>query len=152
LEVYLNGKRTLGADHLSHFFFSSPFSKSSLTASLENAGSMLEEEKIPDSDEPMQYDILIAATHFLGDGMALHNFATEFFSLLSSQVGPTQLSIDTLLQAEWEKHCSVSAFETKEALPKNMEQRLPSLGDRYRRAASRIDFQNYERKLIVSFI
>jgi len=30
------------------------------------------------------HDIMICATHFMGDGMALHQFANEFFGLLGS--------------------------------------------------------------------
>ena len=149
VNTYLNGKRTLSSNHLSHLFFSSPFAKVSLASALEHPGSRPEEESVPDTCQLMQYDVLFATTHYLGDGMALHNFATDFFVLLSSQNGLAELSLEALLQSEWDKCCSPSLFEVKEALPNNMEARIPGIGGRFRRAAARVDFQNYQRKLIV---
>jgi hypothetical protein len=149
LNRYLNGKRILGSDHLSHLFFSSRFSKTSLTASLEHLRANLEEDSIRDTEEPTKYDILIATTHYIGDGMALHNFATEFFTLLSSQVGPAQLSLDVLLKAEWNKRCHSTAFKSKQALPLNLELRLPTAGGPCKRAIAKAEFHNHQRKLIV---
>ena len=37
--------------------------------------------------------------HFLGDGMALHNFANEFFGLLGSDKDET--SLREILDEEW---------------------------------------------------
>jgi hypothetical protein len=145
---YLNGPRTLGSDHLSHLFFSSPLSKNSISSAAENPLGAI--ERIPNSDELLQFDILIAATHYLGDGMALHNFTNEFFNLLSSQAGPAQLSLDELLKAEWNKRCSSSAFEAKEALPSCLEDRLPPAGGLCKQAVGRWDFQNHQGRLIVS--
>jgi hypothetical protein len=147
---YLNGKRTLGSDHLSHLFFSSPFSITSLEESFSDpTHNEQKEEDIPEADQPIQFDIVIAATHYLGDGMALHNFATEFFVLLASQVGPCQLSLVDLLKAEWNKRCTKAAFESKQVLPLNLELRLPPPGGLCKRALAKGEFQNQQRKLIV---
>ena len=45
------------------------------------------------------YDLMICATHFLGDGMALHQFANDFFVLLASSVDETALM--EKLTVEW---------------------------------------------------
>ena len=46
-----------------------------------------------------QHEILICAMHFLGDGMALHNFANEFFGLLGGD--KDDCSLRALLDEEW---------------------------------------------------
>ena len=46
-----------------------------------------------------QHELLICAMHFLGDGMALHNFANEFFGLLGSDKDET--SLREILDEEW---------------------------------------------------
>lgn len=39
--------------------------------------------------------------HFLGDGMALHQFANEFFGMLGSD--KSELELRALLNEEWEQ-------------------------------------------------
>jgi hypothetical protein len=53
---------------------------------------------------PQQCELLICATHFLGDGMALHRFANDFFIMLGST--KTQHELWTLLHDEWLSRCS----------------------------------------------
>lgn len=50
-------------------------------------------------EETQQYDLLICAMHFLGDGMALHTFANDFFGLLGSD--KTDLELELQLSEEW---------------------------------------------------
>lgn len=46
-----------------------------------------------------EYELLICAMHFLGDGMALHQFANDFFGLLGGAQSDEELR--DLLQEEW---------------------------------------------------
>ena len=56
-----------------------------------------EETSIPNTN----YDLLICAAHFLGDGMALHQFANDFFSLLALEKSVQVL--EKQLEEEWER-------------------------------------------------
>ena len=85
LDAYLNGPRTLSQDRLSYLIIS--------------------RESKPDSspDIPANHDILICATHFLGDGMALHQFANDFFGLLGRP--STNHELISILSSEWQLRC-----------------------------------------------
>ena len=45
------------------------------------------------------YDLMICATHFLGDGMALHQFANDFFVILGSCMD--EMALLEKLTIEW---------------------------------------------------
>ena len=139
---YLNGPRTLSSRHLSHLFLaSSPqFSASAKIGpnSVEAAPSTTQ------SEHDKKYDILFAATHFIGDGMALHNFADEFFSLLAVQ----DIDVDILLEREWRSRCSPEAKLDTHALPRNAEDRLPPPGSKYKQLLAKAEFENAQSKLI----
>jgi hypothetical protein len=79
IDAYLNGARTLSIDRLSYLIIGS-----------DNANT-------PESVK--NYNLMICATHFLGDGMALHQFANDFFVLLGSYMDETALL--EKLTAEW---------------------------------------------------
>lgn len=49
--------------------------------------------------ETRQYELLICAMHFIGDGMALHQFANDFFTLLGSEKSTPEL--ESQLESEW---------------------------------------------------
>lgn len=73
--MYLNGPRTLCNKQLSFLVVS-------------------ETQPRPASFIPHlshNYDILFCAAHFIGDGLALHRFANEFFTLLSSTTDSEQM-------------------------------------------------------------
>jgi hypothetical protein len=61
IDEYLNGPRTLSDDRLSSLFV-----------------------KCTQGEHNDTLEIMLAATHFLGDGMALHTFMNEFYTLLGS--------------------------------------------------------------------
>ncbi|KAJ7597467.1 hypothetical protein C8J56DRAFT_320793 [Mycena floridula] len=124
LNEYLNGPRTLGPEKLSYLTISSH----------------------PDTRYPLQsYDFLLQATHFIGDGMALHNFANDFFVLL----GDSKLTDDDLndllnseLEARW-------GAETPQGLPPALETGLyPTEQTNLHRLASRVEFQSNQARLI----
>ncbi|KAF7311038.1 hypothetical protein HMN09_00647300 [Mycena chlorophos] len=126
VDVYLNGPRTLDDERLSYLIISSA-----------------EANQGPQAN----FDLLLCATHFLGDGMALHQCANDFFTLLSSQA-----SLEMMLNDEWEKR--VGSIKAKESLssfglPDSLETRLPRGADgKFQHAVNRIDFQNSQNKLI----
>lgn len=124
IDSYLNGPRTLSNDRLSYLIVS--------------------------SDDPSQgmeknFDFLICATHFLGDGMALHQFANDFFTLLG---GPSSIEdLQTKLSMEWQSRVQ----KKPPTLPSSMEDRLPLIASQgFGPVVARVDFQETQRKLIVS--
>ena len=78
IDAFLNGTRILANDRLSYLIISSEYANTSIPTdhSLESVKS---------------YDIMMYATHFLGDGMALHHLANDFFILLGSCMDETAL-------------------------------------------------------------
>ena len=82
IDTYLNGPRTLSNERLSYLVVSS-------------------EDKSQDAER--NYDFLICATHFLGDGMALHSFANDFFGLLGGTLDDK--SLEEKLSTEWSERC-----------------------------------------------
>jgi hypothetical protein len=46
------------------------------------------------------HELLICAAHFIGDGMALHQFANDFFGLLGAC---SQEELDQLVVDEWKQ-------------------------------------------------
>ena len=86
LDAYLNGPRTLSNDRLSYLILGS-----------DCANAIIPTDQIMESVK--NYDLMICATHFLGDGMALHQFANDFFVLLGSCMDETALL--EKLTTEW---------------------------------------------------
>ena len=78
IDAYLNGPRTLSNDRLSFLIVGSECANATIPTD-----QTLESVK--------NYDLMICATHFLGDGMALHQFANDFFVLLGSSMDETAL-------------------------------------------------------------
>lgn len=99
IDAYLNGDRTLSNERLSYLILSSD-----LTALPTPPLTLRPTDSTNDPSEPIcGHDLLICATHFVGDGMALHRFANEFFGLLGSD--KTLEGLETMLREEWEKCC-----------------------------------------------
>ncbi|GAA6061049.1 hypothetical protein JCM10212_004623 [Sporobolomyces blumeae] len=123
LDDYLNGDRTLSDERLAFLTI--------LTA----------EPSFSTSEQEQEYDFLLYSTHFLGDGMALHSTANEFFTLLSS---PSLTTPDPaaliVVGAEPDFTRFPSALESKVNVP-----------DKWGRtawSAARVDFERNERKSI----
>ncbi|KAG5650740.1 hypothetical protein H0H81_011184 [Sphagnurus paluster] len=125
IDSYLNGPRTLSNDRISYLVVSFP-QRDALTATT------------------VKCEFLICAAHFLGDGMALHQFANDFFSLLGSS---TTSELAALLSLEWHARCGKLASE-RDSLPSCLEDRLPPLKGNFGRLASRVDFHRSQEKLI----
>lgn len=108
IDAYLNGPRTLSNARLSYLVVSH--------AELDPASTLLTPPPTPSpsfGDKPSrvlnddlglpqsQFDLLICAMHFIGDGMALHTFANDFFSLLGSK--RTDAELEEVLRSEWQE-------------------------------------------------
>ncbi|GAA5849079.1 hypothetical protein JCM3766R1_002291 [Sporobolomyces carnicolor] len=102
LNSYLNGERLLGDDRLAYLVLSTP-----------------EQTFSNDSDEIQDYDFFLFSTHFIGDGMALHTTANEFFTLLAADGDirePFEPSFErdldlSLLPPTLEDHVKVSGMQ-----------------------------------------
>ncbi|KAF5384779.1 hypothetical protein D9615_001268 [Tricholomella constricta] len=124
IDSYLNGPRTLSNDRISYLIVSLPRDdKSNGTA--------------------VKCEFLICAAHFLGDGIALHQFANDFFGLLGSSM---MSELAAILSVEWQARCG--KLEDQAHLPSSLEDRLPSAKGNFGRVASRIDFQRNQEKFI----
>lgn len=124
IDLYLNGPRTLSNQRLSYLIVSQHV----------------------EQDESLQnFDLLLCATHFLGDGMALHQFANDFFALLASD--RADVDLECILTDEW--YSRWGGTKAVSGLPSSLEDRLPPLPNgRLYRAVSRIDFDNSQTRLI----
>ncbi|KZS96050.1 hypothetical protein SISNIDRAFT_540130 [Sistotremastrum niveocremeum HHB9708] len=128
IDSYLNGPRVLGPDHLSHLFLAT--------------------HDRTDANRMQQFDLLLAATHFLGDGMALHTFANDLFSLLvrHSPDAEPEDSLYALFQQEWRDGCGA---ENLELLPPALEDRLPRVScSRLKNALELADFNQTQDRVI----
>ncbi|KAF8735009.1 hypothetical protein AX14_002919 [Amanita brunnescens Koide BX004] len=123
VDSYLNGPRTLSNERLSYLIVNLPNSQ-------------------PTGSDEVDCDFLICATHFLGDGMALHQFANDFFSLLGGDWTTSDLS--KILDDEI---CNRRA--AMKYLPKALEDRLPPTQDgHFQRAAKLVDYHRSQEKNI----
>ncbi|KAF8807859.1 hypothetical protein BYT27DRAFT_7189949 [Phlegmacium glaucopus] len=133
IDAYLNGSRTLSNDRLSYLIINSDCTNKNIPTDYSQ-------------DLAKDCDLMICATHFLGDGMALHQFANDFFVLLVSCVDEGALL--ERLTAEWSEKCT-DAFAKLPTLPSAMEDRLPPApAGRLRQIASVVDFNVNQRKVI----
>jgi hypothetical protein len=125
IHTYLNGPRILSNERLSCLIVNAP-------------GAV---HPASDSSELVDCDFFFCAVHFLGDGMALHAFANDFFTLLGSE--KTLVDLSKMLEEELVTHTSLKY------LPNCLEDRLPPpSGTRFQRAARRVDFlRNAEKDI-----
>ncbi|TFK35776.1 hypothetical protein BDQ12DRAFT_725811 [Crucibulum laeve] len=97
---HMNGARVLSDEHLSHLVIST--SHVTPTAAVD-----------PDYQD---YDLLMCAPHFLGDGTSLHQATHDLLSLLASPLTDSQLTEELYRDAEWAKVLP-PAFETRIEVP-----------------------------------
>jgi len=91
------------------------------------------------------HDILICAAHFIGDGMALHQFANDFFNLLGSTKTDSELETDLYNEClmRWAR-----SSDEESVIPLSVDSRLPSEGNKFCQAVAMIDFKRNQEKLI----
>jgi hypothetical protein len=99
IDSYLNGPRTLSNERLSYLIVSQ-------TPTLDGplptpSASAAPPDQLADADGVLNYELLICAAHFIGDGMALHQFANDFFGLLGG--ASSQEELDQLVSNEWKQ-------------------------------------------------
>ncbi|KAH9982832.1 hypothetical protein BGW80DRAFT_1160922 [Lactifluus volemus] len=99
-----------------------------------------------DGDRVVDFELFICAAHFIGDGMALHQFANDFFGLLGSAGSPEELEQN--VADEWKQRWAHPIPSDTPALPLSSDEKLGIEKHRFRRAAGQIDFQNFLRKQI----
>ena len=105
IDSYLNGPRTLSNSRLSYLILSQSERDSELlptpprTPSPTSEAGSIEDALDEASAQQHEYDLLICAMHFLGDGMALHAFANDFFGLLGGEKSDEELR--DVLHDEW---------------------------------------------------
>jgi hypothetical protein len=87
IDSYLNGARTLSNDRLSYLIVSQGGTSLPSPPITPRSTSPSNEREYP----LYNHDIMICAAHFLGDGMALHQFANDFFGLLGGDKTITEL-------------------------------------------------------------
>ncbi|KAF6766679.1 hypothetical protein DFP72DRAFT_867287 [Ephemerocybe angulata] len=128
LNDYLNGPRTLSNERLSYLIVSSAVSNESC------------------GDEEVSFDLLICSTHFLGDGMALHQFAHEFLSLLGNNDEHALLGI---LESEVSSLTDSKPENAQSYLPLSLESQLPpSPASKFHAAATLVDHLADQRRQI----
>ncbi|KAG6837666.1 hypothetical protein H0H93_004942 [Arthromyces matolae] len=127
IDSYLNGPRTLSNDRISYLIVSFP-------------------SQLQSGAETMRCELLICAAHFLGDGMALHQFANDFLGLLGSS---TTSELASLLSSEWQSHCGKG--DQFGDLPSALESRFPAAKGKMADIAARVDFDRDQKKLIVNW-
>lgn len=138
IESYLNGPRTLSNERLSYLVVSRTPAKPPTPPSTPRTS-----EVTPvwlDDDNATDYELFICAAHSIGDGMALHQFANDFFGLLGS--ASSQEAMEQLAADEWKQRWGRRLPPDIPALPASVEENLGTDQSRFRRVAGRIDFQN----------
>ncbi|THG97375.1 hypothetical protein EW145_g7627, partial [Phellinidium pouzarii] len=169
VDAYLNGPRTLGDTCLARLVLGcvgggpveqpaqaetlpTPLPTPELTESAREEAFPSFSPSSSSDEEIRDYDLLICATHFLGDGMALHRFANEFFVLLAGQTDgkeKTTADIEEMLREVWEVRWGRNSISREGGLfPVALEDALPRVEGRFRRAAGKVDFEASQKKLI----
>jgi len=113
----LNGPRTLSDNRLSYLIIS------------QNVSS------------PSDFDLLLCTTHFIGDGMSLHQFANDFLHLLANDMTDPELEAGRYL--EWQKRM----VKNSPTIPAPLDSSSP-MESRLRRAAFDVDFKLTEERQI----
>ncbi|KAK4055284.1 hypothetical protein OIV83_000567 [Microbotryomycetes sp. JL201] len=126
LDDYLNGPRTLADNRLSFFVISSPEPQSTLDS----------------ADVPLEYHFMLFCSHFIGDGMALHATANEFFQLLTSGSDDSFTATDAL-------DVDVRQSNTHD-LPEALETclKMPQQSSNIRWAAACVDYASNQRQQV----
>jgi hypothetical protein len=103
IDSYLNGPRTLNNERLSYLVVShTPLDVQLPTPPLTpRISADVSADQAASDDRVFNHELLICATHFIGDGMALHQFANDFFGLLNS--ASSQEELDQVVVDEWKQ-------------------------------------------------
>ncbi|KAJ3909383.1 hypothetical protein F5879DRAFT_791535 [Lentinula edodes] len=139
IDSYLNGPRTLSAQRLSCIFLSQESDRSHSRHT--HPDGPVQSTQVEDW---FDYDLLLCTTHFIGDGMALHQCANDFFTLLSSKRSTEELH--DIVKEQWRIRYGSQFSEL--SLPRSLEERLPQSSGRFQRAVSIVDFDLSQGRLL----
>jgi fucose permease len=134
ISAYLNGSRTLSDQRLAYLVISTP---ESTFVSL-------------DAANEQDYDFFLFSTHFLGDGMALHATANEFFTLLAeSESGGAGANIEAVETKQGEAAGSADSSKLGPAMESKLvtNESWGKMGW----SAAQVEYANEQAKLVVSF-
>ncbi|KAI9512519.1 hypothetical protein F5148DRAFT_973486 [Russula earlei] len=146
IESYLNGPRTLSNERLSYLIVShAPSVHGQLPTPPSTPGNPADEstvstEGLASGNRVFDYELFICAAHFIGDGMALHQFGNDFFCLVGG--ASSQEELDKLVADEWKQRWGRTLPSDIPALPASVDENLGTEENPFRRAAGTIDFQN----------
>ncbi|EIN13965.1 hypothetical protein PUNSTDRAFT_95410 [Punctularia strigosozonata HHB-11173 SS5] len=134
IDAYLNGPRTLSSNRLSYLIVSRPSAPRSAPA---DDAPHEERESLQD------FEILLCATHYLGDGMALHTCANDFFTILGGPL--TQEALIQILSDEapprWD-----TPIHNAATLPVPLEDKLPQTHGKFQQVAAKLTFKAEQRR------
>ncbi|OJT05139.1 hypothetical protein TRAPUB_4065 [Trametes pubescens] len=107
IDAHLNGSRTLSNSRLSYLIISEPPSAQAQLPTPPRTPSptnRIIEDSFTSGGENgteyrREYKFLLCTTHFVGDGMALHQFGDDFFALLAG--GRPDNELECVLREEW---------------------------------------------------
>ncbi|KZO95708.1 hypothetical protein CALVIDRAFT_482401 [Calocera viscosa TUFC12733] len=146
---YLNGPRLLSKERPAYLLFARDPATSCAEGSLPTPDASPRLDVLahaPVQDETAEFHFCLCTTHYLGDGMALHKTANEFFALLGGDSSEPELS--ELLEHEWTDRYILPQRE-QNPIPQPLEAKLPSVPARpFAKHAARVDFDNLQRKAI----
>ncbi|KAJ6572044.1 hypothetical protein B0H19DRAFT_675942 [Mycena capillaripes] len=109
ISAYMDGRRILSNDYISYLVISEPESSH--------------------DDDTSQYDILMCAPHFIGDGTALHQSTHELICLLTSEKSDAELREELEKSQNW-----------VDVLPLSVESRLSPPSSALGKAACKINY------------
>lgn len=101
IDSYLNGPRTLSKERLTYLVISHTPTLDAQLPTPPSTPSPDESSDLADDDRVFNHEYLLCATHFVCDGMALHQFSNDFFNLLGSS--RSQEELDQLVVDEWKQ-------------------------------------------------
>jgi hypothetical protein len=84
-----------------------------------------------------RYQIMLCTTHYVGDGMALHTFMNEFYTLLGSDKSVVELA--ALIESQ---------LAVGQGLPASLEDRLPRTTSKLGSAIGLEEYRRSESKLV----
>ena len=142
IDTYLNGTRSLSNDRLAMLVVAFPSSVAAsglptppITPDLRMNGTENTDQTQNEPPTHGSYEVMLCATHFLGDGMALHTFMNDLYTLLHDESADFAELAQPLLARPQE-------------IPVSLEDRLPLGAARLAQAARKDEHRRSEGKLI----
>lgn len=133
VDAYLNGDRSLSDHMLSKLVLVAPALYTPPASPGRESARYAQEAQ----DRGM-YELMLCATHFIGDGMALHTTMNEFYTLLGSD--KTVRELEGMLRQELSREAAVE-------IPKGLEACLPRQ-NKLQEGAGQVAYDQAERRLV----